>query len=42
LGRYEIPDKVYFFNGYLDEVRLYPYALTPEEIKSHYEEAKRK
>ncbi|MBC7330383.1 hypothetical protein H5T88_08510 [bacterium] len=42
LGRYEIPDKVYFFNGYLDEVRLYPYALSPDEIKSHYEEAKGK
>jgi hypothetical protein len=42
LGRYEIPDKVYFFSGYLDEVRLYSYALSLEEIKSHYEEAKRK
>lgn len=37
IGRYEIEDKVYNFNGYLDEVRLYPYALSPEEIRAHYE-----
>ncbi len=37
LGRYEIWDKVYMFNGYLDEVRLYPFALSPEEVKAHYE-----
>ena len=42
LGRYEILDKVYFFKGYLDEVRLYPYALSPEEVKSHYLEAIRR
>lgn len=37
IGRYEIGDRVYFFNGYLDEVRLYPFALSPSEVKAHYD-----
>ncbi|MBC7238288.1 MAG: hypothetical protein H5T69_20805, partial [Chloroflexi bacterium] len=37
IGRYEIADSVYFFNGYIDEVRLYPYALSGDEVRAHYE-----
>jgi hypothetical protein len=29
-----------WFNGTIDEVKIYPYALTPEQIKQRYEETK--
>ncbi len=36
IGRYQLEDPVYLFHGYIDEVRLYPFALEEEEIKEHY------
>jgi len=29
-------DSLWFFNGTIDEVRIYPYVLTPEQIQANY------
>jgi len=41
LGRYYVrPNQGYDFQGALDEVKIYNYALSPEEIKKEYEKLK--